>query len=170
MVSSRSLKYLFKYCSKGHDTATMILRKKQGNEATSSLSKPKSIDEIKKFLDGRYICASEAAWCLLGFDIHHFFPAVERLPVHQEGEKNISFKKNENLNDVAEKAKKRYSKLEGWFEANKHIPEEKQYTYHQFPHFFTWKPNLCRLKVRERGTAFGRLSDVHASSCDTFFI
>ncbi|XP_074352538.1 uncharacterized protein LOC141691674 [Apium graveolens] len=30
--SSRSLKYLFKYCLKGHDTATMCLRKKTNNK------------------------------------------------------------------------------------------------------------------------------------------
>lgn len=169
--SSRSLKYLFKYCLKGHDTATMILRKKQeNNQDGSSTSKPRTTDEIKNFLDGRYICASEAAWRLLGFDIHHRFPAVEGLPVHLEGEKSVSFKQHDNLKDGAEKAKKRCSKLEGWFEENKNIPEAKEYTYPQFPQFFTWKPDLCKWKVRERGTVFGRLSDVHASSGETFFL
>ncbi|XP_074324093.1 uncharacterized protein LOC141661011 [Apium graveolens] len=169
--SSRSLKYLFKYCLKGHDTATMILRKKQqGNEENTSSSKPKSNDEIKNFLDGRYICASEAAWRLLGFDIHHRFPTVERLPVHLEGENSVSFKQHENLQDVAEKAKKRFSKLEGWFQANKNIPEARQFTYHQFPHNFTWKQDQNRWKIRERGTVFGRLSDVHASSGETFYL
>ncbi|XP_074351613.1 uncharacterized protein LOC141690737 [Apium graveolens] len=139
--SSRSLKYLFKYCLKGHNMTTMILRKKQqGNEASTSSSKPKSNDEIKNFLDGRYICASEAAWRLLGFDIHHHFPTIERFPVHLEGEKSVSFKQHENLQDVAEKAKKRFSKLEGWW------------------------------KIRERGTVFGHLSDVHASSGETFYL
>ncbi|XP_074327314.1 uncharacterized protein LOC141665237 [Apium graveolens] len=102
----------------------------QGNEASTSSSKPKSNDEIKKFLDGRYICASEAAWRLLGFDIHHRFPTVEHFPVHLEGEKSVSFKQHENLQDVAEKDKKRFSKLEGWFQANKNIPEARQFTYH----------------------------------------
>lgn len=32
--SSRSLKYLFKYCLKGHDTATMLLKKRPQNQAT----------------------------------------------------------------------------------------------------------------------------------------
>lgn len=35
--SSRSLKYLFKYCLKGHDTATMLLTKR--NKGQSSVSK-----------------------------------------------------------------------------------------------------------------------------------
>ncbi|XP_074327791.1 uncharacterized protein LOC141665703 [Apium graveolens] len=145
--SSRSLKYLFKYCLKGHDTATMLLRKKHtSGETSTSCTKPKIRDEIKNFLDGRYICASEAAWRLFGFDIHHRFPSVDRLPVHLEGEKNVSFKKHDNLQDVADRAKMRFSKLEGWFEENKNIPEARQFTYNQFPQYFTWKGDVCRWK------------------------
>lgn len=108
----------------------MLLRKKQqDNKTSTSSSKPKSTDEIKNFLDGHYICASEVAWRLLGFDIHHRFPMVERLPVHLEGKKNVSFKKHENLKYVAEKAKKRCS-LEVWFEVNKNLSEARQFTYH----------------------------------------
>lgn len=111
----------------------MLLRKKkQPDQPSSSCSKPHSTNEIKKFLDGRYICASEAAWRILGFGIHHRFPYVERLPVHMEVEKNVSFKPNDNLKNVAEKAIKKLSKLEGWFEANKNIPEARQFTYTQF--------------------------------------
>ncbi|XP_074352948.1 uncharacterized protein LOC141692109 [Apium graveolens] len=128
------------------------------------------IDEIKHFLDGHYICASEASWRLLGFDIHHRYPTVECLPVHLEGEKNVSFKQNDNLKDVVDKAKRRYTKLEGWFEANKTFSEARQYTYHQFPQPFTWKADQNRWKIRERGIVFGRLTDVHASSGETFFL
>ncbi|XP_074346774.1 uncharacterized protein LOC141685581 [Apium graveolens] len=54
--SSRSLKYLFKYCLKGHDTATILLKKKSnklGNEQTTILVK--NLNDVKNFLDGRYI-------------------------------------------------------------------------------------------------------------------
>lgn len=148
----------------------MLRRKHEVSGASTSGSKPKVVDEINNFLDGRYICASEASWRLLGFDIHHRFPTVERLPVHLEGEKNISFKQNDNLKDVADKAKRRYSKLEGWFEAKKTCFEARKFIYHQFPPFFTWKANQARWKIRERGTVFGRLTDVHASSGETFFL
>ncbi|XP_074346339.1 uncharacterized protein LOC141685113 [Apium graveolens] len=104
--SSRSLKYLFKYCLKGHNTTTMLLRKKnKKNTPDETTTKVKSTDEIKNFLDGRYICVSEAAWRLLGFDIHHRFPSVERLTVHMEDEKSVSFKPHDDLGDVAERAK-----------------------------------------------------------------
>ncbi|XP_074323381.1 uncharacterized protein LOC141660305 [Apium graveolens] len=150
--SSRSLKYLFKYCLKGHDTATMLLRKKNKKDIPDeTTTKVKSTDEIKNFLDGCYICASEAAWRLLGFDIHHRFPSVERLPVHIEDEKSVPFKPHDDLGDVVERAKIRFTKLEGWFEANKTFPEARQYTYTEFPTYFTWKEDLCKWKPRQRG-------------------
>ncbi|XP_074352599.1 uncharacterized protein LOC141691739 [Apium graveolens] len=104
-------------------------------------TKAKSMNEIKNFLDGRYICVSEAAWRLLGFDIHHRFPSVERLLVYMEDEKYVSFKPHDDLGDVAERAKIRFTKLEGWFEANKSFPE-----------------------------VFGRLSDVHSHYGETFIL
>lgn len=169
--SSRSLKYLFKYCLKGHNTASMLLRKKRDvNGDASQPLQARSRDEIKNYIDGRYICAAEASWRLLGFDIHYRHPSVERLPVHVEGEKNVTFKNNESLASVAEKSKTRHSKLEGWFEANKAYPEAREFTYQEFPQNFTWKADACKWKPRERGIVFGRLSDVHASSGETFLL
>ncbi|XP_074374518.1 uncharacterized protein LOC141714921 [Apium graveolens] len=86
--SLRLLKYLFKYCLKGHDTATMLLKNKSnksGNEQTARFVK--NLDEVKNFLDGRYVCASEASWRIFGFDIHHRSPSVEHLPIHFPGQK-----------------------------------------------------------------------------------
>lgn len=113
--SSRSLKYLFKYCLKGHDTATMLLRQKKqkGDEAGEKTQKKKT-DEVKHYLDGRYICAVEASWRLLGFDIHYRFPFVERLPVHAYGEKSVTFKAADDLEQIAHRASFEKSKLEGW--------------------------------------------------------
>ncbi|XP_074352461.1 uncharacterized protein LOC141691590 [Apium graveolens] len=171
--SSRSLKYLFKYCLKGHATAIMLLKKKNKKDTPNeTTTKAKSMDEIKNFLDGRYICVSEAAWRLLGFDIHHRFPSVERLYVLMEDEKCVLFKPHDDLGDVVERAKIRFTKLEGWFEANKSFPEARQYTYEEFPTYFTWKADLCKWKARERGQVSSKLVIVQQNSSlklyDTF--
>lgn len=166
--NSRSLKYLFKYCLKGHDNATMLIRRKKGlNDAAN---KSKSVDEIKHYLDGRYVCASEAAWRILGFDIHYRYPSVERLPVHVEGAKNVTFNVTDNLEDVANQASNRKSKLEAWFEANKMIPEAREHTFQEFPRGFTWHGKLCKWKKRQRGIVIGRLTEVHASQGDVFYL
>lgn len=169
--SSRSLKYLFKYCLKGHDTATMILKKKDGTAANgSSAGKKNSNDEIKQYLDGRYVCAVEAAWRIFGFDIHYRFPAVERLPVHCPGEKNVTFNSKDSLENIAAKASSKNSKLEAWFDANQTLSGAKQLTYMEFPQFFTWKSKEGKWKERKKGHVVGRIIDIHASAGETFYL
>ncbi|XP_019240003.1 PREDICTED: uncharacterized protein LOC109219999 [Nicotiana attenuata] len=79
---SRSVKYLFKYVNKGSDRATTTV------ECTDTAVE---IDEIKRYLDCRYISATEACWRIFKFGIHHKEPAVERLPFQLEGKNPIIF-------------------------------------------------------------------------------
>ncbi|XP_074336931.1 uncharacterized protein LOC141674105 [Apium graveolens] len=104
--NSRSLKYLFKYCLKGHDTIIMCLRKTRTGTSAIILKKaPKGpINEVKHYLDGRYVCASKASWRIFAFDIHSRWPSIERLPIHLLGEKYVSFKAGDVLKDVCDKA------------------------------------------------------------------
>lgn len=95
---------------------------------------------------------------------------MERLPVHVPGGKTVSFKSKDNLVEVAKKADSRKSKLEAWFIAKKIIPIAREYTYQDFPRGFTWQPGYCKWKIRERGIVVGRISEVHASSGDAFFL
>ena len=44
-----------------------------------------SVDEVKNFIDGRYLSASEAAWRFMEYDMTRRDPAVTSLPVHLEG-------------------------------------------------------------------------------------
>ncbi|XP_062075050.1 uncharacterized protein LOC133779064 [Humulus lupulus] len=74
---SRSVKYLFKCVHKGSDKT---------NATMESIDTAKEIDEIKTYLDCRYISATEACWRIFQFDIYYRQPAVERLPFHLPGE------------------------------------------------------------------------------------
>ncbi|XP_074360510.1 uncharacterized protein LOC141700708 [Apium graveolens] len=146
----------------------MLIRRKKGT--SSQINKRKSIDEIKHYLDGRYVCASEAMWRILGFDIHYQFPTVKRLPIHVEGGKNVTFNINDNMEEVAAKEGNRISKLEAWFIANKNMPTAREYTYQEFPRGFTWQPGPCKWKQRERGINIGRLIEGHTLQGDTFYL
>ncbi|XP_074346664.1 uncharacterized protein LOC141685467 [Apium graveolens] len=116
--SSRSLKYLFNYCLKGHDTATILLKKKSNKSGSEQTARSvKNLDEVKNFLDGRYVCASEASWRIFGFDIHHRSPSVERLPIHLQIWRMCA---------ITRLPKK--SKLEAWFVANSEFPQARNFT------------------------------------------
>ncbi|XP_074358101.1 uncharacterized protein LOC141697564 [Apium graveolens] len=67
---ARSLKYLFKYCLKGHDRATVeIMGKKRQSSSGEGLNEAE--DEIQSFFDWRYICGCEVAYRIFGFNIHY---------------------------------------------------------------------------------------------------
>ena len=65
VATFRTVKYCFKYIHKGPDRATLQYKR----------------DEIKQYIDGRYIGAPEGVWRILHFDVHKHVPSIERLQV-----------------------------------------------------------------------------------------
>jgi hypothetical protein len=55
----------------------------------------KSHNEIKNFVQGRYIAASEAAWRILKFPIQHHSPNVYRLAIHLPQQQPITYNPDE---------------------------------------------------------------------------
>ncbi|KAF7800995.1 putative PIF1 DNA helicase/replication protein A1-like protein [Senna tora] len=92
---SRSIKNLFKYVSKGHDKVTAALC--NSNCAESS---EENCDEIKTYLDCRYISPCEAVWRIFGFDINFRQPSVERLPFHLPDQQGVVFPDNAPIDAV----------------------------------------------------------------------
>ncbi|KAK3759177.1 hypothetical protein RRG08_028137 [Elysia crispata] len=68
--SVQAVKYLYKYITKGQDEVLLGFGEETEN------------DEINRYVNARYISASEALWCLYGFEIHRKHPPVEKLPCH----------------------------------------------------------------------------------------
>ncbi|XP_074377598.1 uncharacterized protein LOC141719114 [Apium graveolens] len=110
----------------------MCLRKtRTGTSATIPKKAPKGpIDEVKHYLDGRYVCASEASWRIFAFDIHSSWPSVERLPIHLPGEKHVSFKAGDVLEDVCDKAISKKTKLEAWKKGSRSFEDLKTVNGH----------------------------------------
>lgn len=133
-------------------------------------AKAKIFDEVKHYLDGRNVCASEATWRILGFDVHSRWPSVDGLPIHLPDSEHVNFKTGESLRSVCQRAGSKKSKLEAWFIANERLHDARQYTYAEFPTHFTWIAKDCRWKVRERGEVVGRLSAVHATAGDLLYL
>src|SRR5581483_4099333 len=66
--SIKSIKYLYKYIYKGQDRVLISIVNPQ--------------DEIKKYINARYVSASEAIWRLFNFHLQQRSHKVERLPIH----------------------------------------------------------------------------------------
>ncbi|CAG8781230.1 2621_t:CDS:1, partial [Rhizophagus irregularis] len=71
-----AIKYLYKYVYKGHDRATVALSQPDSaSELRSPVKEP--IDEIKMYLDARYISSSEAIWRIFHYRMHGRSPSVQ---------------------------------------------------------------------------------------------
>ncbi|XP_058741664.1 uncharacterized protein LOC131614053 [Vicia villosa] len=87
---STSIKYLFKYINKGSDQISAVIHD----------SNKDNIDEIKQYLDCRYISPSEACWMIFSYSIHGRKQAVEKLYFHMECENTVYYKDYEQVGDV----------------------------------------------------------------------
>src|ERR1700679_4204870 len=137
-ISVKAFKYIHKYVYKGHDRTTMGFGDAQ--------------DEIKLYLDSRYVSASEATWRLMRFKMHEETPNVVRLAVHLENEQAVIFNEEDNANTVIDAAAARHTTLTAYFKANQkeldlrqnapligpYPPSALDSLYQEFPQKFIW--------------------------------
>jgi hypothetical protein len=169
------IKYLFKYVTKGPDCGKVYIKRVRNGEEAPYDEQTGTVNEVKEYLDCRYICEQDACWRVFGFDIHRHYPHVERMPVHLLGENNISFEEDDDMNDVASQEFRRRMMLTEWFVANQEYPDGKDLTYCEFPSRFRWESS-ARSWVPRRGSKhtgggkIGRLYYVHPSVGERYFL
>ena len=79
VYSEQAVKNLYKYITKGQDQVLLGF-----GEDTEK-------NEINRYVNARYISASEALWRLCGFEIHRKHPPVEKLPCHLPDQQTVLF-------------------------------------------------------------------------------
>ncbi|XP_058726583.1 uncharacterized protein LOC131597942 [Vicia villosa] len=157
---STSIKYLFKYINKGSDQISAVIQGKDKD----------NVDEIKQYLDCRYISPSEACWRIFSYSIHGRKPAVERLYFHLEGENSVYYKDYEQVGDVLLKPSVTESMFTSWFEANKTYEHARLLTYGDFVSKFVYHKRSRSWKPRKRGYTIGRLIWVPQSTGELFYL
>ncbi|KAL5176773.1 hypothetical protein HKD37_08G022645 [Glycine soja] len=115
-----SIKYLFKYINKGYDRVTAVVV----YDANGALENPiTQNDEIKEYLDCRYISPCEATWRIFGFPIHARKPVVERLHFHLPGQHSVLYEDDDDIDDILSKPSISNSKFLAWMNSNKCFSE-----------------------------------------------
>nr|GEV23946.1 DNA helicase [Tanacetum cinerariifolium] len=145
------IKYLFKYISKCTDRiAARLTRTDVPNDADipSLNEQPRIVtDEIKNYLDSRYIGPHEACWRLFKFDIHYRDPAVQVLAVHAENMQRVVFREKDQLESMANNLHKKKTTLTEWLDYNSHHADGRQLTYLDFPSKYVWDKSHRGLNV-----------------------
>ena len=71
------IKYLFKYINKGADRTRAMITENILVDDNTREQWYEQVNEIKTYLDYRYLSVYEATWRLFQFDIHFKEPIIE---------------------------------------------------------------------------------------------
>nr|XP_040251426.1 uncharacterized protein LOC120968594 [Aegilops tauschii subsp. strangulata] len=89
--SIKAVKYLYKYIYKGHDKASFSIDHPDADG---------NIDEIKRYVDARWITPPEAMWRIFGFPLCANYPPVLQLPLHLPNMHRVAFNAQADLKNV----------------------------------------------------------------------
>ena len=151
------MKYLFKYVYKGHDRARVALRGDGADE----------VNEIREFVDARYVSATECCWRLFDMRLHRQYPKTIRLAVHLEDRQTVYYRAAETLENVIQR--NHDSTLMAWFKLNRECPEGRHLNYTEIPRYYTWnKPNRKWKRRARPSPIISRLYFVHPRDAERF--
>ena len=127
----KAVKYLYKYVHKGHDEGALCFEK---------------YDEIKRYVDGRYVCATEAYWRIIALPLHDSSHSVQRLAVHLPNQQPVFFEDGE---EEAAIENIRDTKLTAFFEINKqNIHNTRHLTYPEIIHDYIFEKGVWRKRKK----------------------
>ena len=159
---SRSIKYLFKYIHKGVDYVVGLLKEKGASK--------NEIDEIKKYLEMRYISTTEACWRLFQFDLHYQDPVIERLNFHLEDEQQVIFPDSGKLEQIVRREGIKDTKFLKWMKKNKLYEEARELMFGDFPTKWVWHGDKKQWQKRKKGYATGRIYYAHPASGERYYL
>jgi hypothetical protein len=151
-TSITAVKYLYKYVYKGHDRACVSVQV-EDNQHTSR-------DEVREYLDMRYVSPSEACWRIYGFSLHRHSPAVTRLQLHLPNMQMVTFDPiTTDANEIASRQELRRTTLTEFFQLCRAKPDETQtLLYPDCPRYYTWNKQKLQWTLRKtRTTGVGRI-------------
>ncbi|RZB57297.1 uncharacterized protein LOC114391503 [Glycine soja] len=164
---STSIKYLFKYINKGYDRVTTILIDEDNDQTENGGTHN---DEIKEYLDCRYISPCESTWRIFGFPIHGRKPVVERLHFHLPGQHSVLYEDHDDIDDVLSKPCISDSKFISWMNTNQNSVEGRNLTYAGFVSKFVYNQKKRCWQLRKKGYTIGRLLWVPPITGELFYL
>nr|GEV74442.1 DNA helicase [Tanacetum cinerariifolium] len=168
---SMLIKYLFNYISKGTDRIFARVSKPLGESSTAPGPSRLPIDEIQNYLEGRFVCAHEACWRILKFDIHCIKPVVQILAIHLQGMQRITFRDTDNLESIVNLPSRTSTTLTEWFTYNEANEDGLHLTYQDFPSEFVWYADWKSWSRRRNSkSSIGHLAYVHPTSGELFYL
>ena len=100
--SITAVKYLYKYVYKGHDRVMYGVKSKDQLDLPADRVQGPARDEIREFVEARYVTTSEACWRTFEFPMGKLYPEVQRLNIHLENEQHILCDSSKDIEEIRE--------------------------------------------------------------------
>ena len=166
---SMLIKYLFKYLVKGPDRVRAVLEDNVYIENFGQINY-REIDEIKNYINCRYIAPYEAIWRLYEYPMHHGNPFVQRLSILLPSMQNDTFHSNQRLDNIIRQPGIQKITLTEWIETNKLSNEARELTYTQFLKKWVWNSKDKLWTPRKIGHTIGRTYYVHPNTGELYYL
>ncbi len=127
-------------------------------------------DEIKAYLEGRYVSTSEASWCLFSFKMHEGTPSITRLAMHELGMHQVMYNESASIFETINSKQNQKTMFTEYFQANFDYPLARKVTYMDFPYVFTWTNGTKKWTIRQRRCCVGRLYFFNPSTGERYFL
>lgn len=145
----KSVKYIFKYVYKGHDAAIVKIGEGQ-NDVTYNW------DEIKLYIDARYISAPEAIWRLRAYLMQDRSHKIQRLAIHLPSQHNVVFSVEESESErdailaAMERSQRKGTTLTCWFILNQEDQNANHLLYREVPYHYVYQTSKEGNKWKKR--------------------
>jgi hypothetical protein len=130
-------------------------------------------DEIKQYLDARYVSSCEALWRTYQFEMQEHYPTIVRLQVHLPDEQTVIVDPATagSIQDVVDRHADKDTTLTGWFKANAESPAHHHLLYQDFPNEMVWNRDDCKWTSRQTDRfAIGRMYHAHPTCGERFYL
>ncbi|TXG48657.1 hypothetical protein EZV62_024532 [Acer yangbiense] len=111
----------------------MVLEENAIQTSRNGSEQEMEIDEIKSFLDCRYLSTCDACWRIFEFDIQYRSLGVQRLIFHLPEENVVTYRDSDYLNNVVNRLDVQTTMFTKWMEANVKYEDARELSYADFP-------------------------------------
>ncbi|XP_071713958.1 uncharacterized protein [Rutidosis leptorrhynchoides] len=128
------------------------------------------VDEIKNYLDRRYLSPCEAVWRMFSFDIHFSKPSVIKLSYHLPNHHTITLRDSNNLPALLHRESIKETMFTEWFELNKRDPSARNLTYAKIPKNYVWNQDAKTWTRQKHGSFIGLIVYLHPASDERYYL
>ncbi|XP_076066133.1 uncharacterized protein LOC143039775 [Oratosquilla oratoria] len=157
--SIKCIAYVTKYVNKGCDKI-LYTKPKEGEP----------VNEVRNYLEARYINANETTWKIFKFLIHRSFPPITSLDLYLENENKNYYRETDLEHKISEQANQD-TQLTAFFKLCKTNEFAKTLYYPEVPSHFVYDKDKHTWHERMTKTSsLGRMRDVDTKTVELFYL